>query len=305
MKKILLRQKMMDRVLFALIPIILFSIFLFGWRILAVIVVSNIFAFFTEYLFVRKKKFGKVTSAVFVTGSLLALTLPPTIPFWIAAVGSIVAVSFGKMVYGGFGMNIFNPAIVGRTFIYISFPNAMTISWMKPFTELPGGFLNWSNIEAITAATPMSNYASSGNLESLSKLFIGIIPGSMGETSALLIILAGIYLIYTKTAKWQAILSLILSFSFFTMIFYRLNPLPFIFSGGLMFGAVFMITDPVSMPNHKTAIWIYGILVGFLTVFIRKYSLFSEGFMFALLIANTFMPIIEFSLKKFKIQRKK
>ncbi|MDP8268566.1 MAG: RnfABCDGE type electron transport complex subunit D [Candidatus Tenebribacter davisii] len=302
-KKIILRQAIMEKVLFALIPVILFSIFLFGWRILAVILVSNIFAFFTEYLFIRKKKAGKVSMAVFVTGTLLALTLPPTIPFWMAMVGAIVAVCFGKMVFGGFGMNVFNPAIVGRTFIYISFPNAMTMQWLEPFTKFPGGYLNWQNSDLITSATPMIEYGNTGKLTELPQLFLGTISGSMGETSALLILLAGIYLIITKTAKWQPMLSVLISFWVFTLLFYGSNPLPFMISGGLMFGAIFMITDPVSMPKNKYAIWIYGILVGFLTVFIRRFSLFTEGFMFALLLANTFMPIIEFVLNKAKVKK--
>ncbi|MDO9577024.1 MAG: RnfABCDGE type electron transport complex subunit D [Candidatus Cloacimonadales bacterium] len=303
MKIQILRQKMMDKVLLALTPIIAFSIFLFGWRVLAVVLISNIFAYLTEFMFVRKKKAGKVTTASFVTGTLLALTLPPTIPFWMTAVGAIIAISFGKMVFGGFGMNVFNPAIVGRTFIYISFPNAMTVNWLNPFTNLPGGFTHWMNVDAITSATPISMFNHAGTLEPLSKLFLGTISGSMGETSALLIILAGIYLILTKTAKWQPILSLLVSFTLFTLLFYKANPLPFILSGGLMFGAVFMITDPVSMPKNKTAIWIYGALVGFLTVFIRKFSLFTEGFMFALLLGNTFLPIIEFALNRTRVQK--
>ncbi|RLC57511.1 MAG: NADH:ubiquinone oxidoreductase, Na translocating, B subunit [Candidatus Cloacimonadota bacterium] len=299
----ILKQKMMNKVLYALIPIILFAIFLYGWRILLVILISNIFAFLTEYLFIRKKKFGKVSMAAFVTGTLLALTLPPTIPFWIAAVGSIVAISFGKMVFGGFGMNVFNPAIVGRTFIYISFPNAMTMQWLRPFTKFPAGFTVWHNPSMITTATPMIEYNNSAKLTELPQLFLGTISGSMGETSAILIFLAGIYLIITKTAKWQPMLSVLISFTLFTSIFYGTNPLPFILSGGLMFGMIFMITDPVSMPKDKTAIWIYGLLVGFLTVFIRKFSLFTEGFMFALLLGNIFMPIIEFGLKQIKMKK--
>jgi RnfABCDGE-type electron transport complex D subunit len=300
MKKLILKQKMMDKVLLALLPIIVFSIYLFGWRVLAVVLVTNIFAFLTEYMFVRKKKFGKVTTAAFVTGTLLALTLPPTIPFWMAAVGVIFAICFGKMVFGGFGMNVFNPAIVGRTFIYISFPNAMTVQWLDPFTTLPGGFASWQNSSLITTATPMIDFNNTGQIIELPKLFFGSIAGSMGETSALLILLAGLYLIITKTAKWQPILALLISVTIFSLLFYQTNPLPFILSGGLMFGAVFMITDPVSMPKNKTAIWIYGILVGFLTVFIRRFSLFTEGFMFALLLGNTFLPIIEFGLNKAK-----
>ncbi len=302
MKSLILRQKMMEKVLFALIPIAIFAIYLFGWRVLAVIFVSNLFAFVSEYLFVRKKKVAKVSTAVFVTGSLLALTLPPTIPLWIAAVGSIVAITFGKMVFGGFGMNVFNPAIVGRTFIYVSFPNAMTMNWVEPLQKFPGGLTFWQNKDLITTATPIATLQNTTGSTDLPRLLLGTISGSAGETSAILIILAGIYLLVSKTAKWQPILAVIISFVIFTIIFYQTDPLPFLLSGGLLFGAVFMITDPVSMPKNKYSIWIYGILVGFLTVFIRKYSLFSEGFMFALLIGNTFMPIIEYGLNKAKVK---
>ncbi len=289
---------MMNKVLYALVPIFLYAIYLFGWRVLLVILITNLFAFLTEYSFVRKKTNGKVSVAVFVTGCLLTLTLPPTIPFWMAAIGAIVAVSFGKMVFGGFGKNIFNPTIVGRTFLYIAFPNAMTVQWMKPFASFPGGFLHFSNADFVTSATPMINLKEAGELTSIPKLFFGMIPGSMGETSAILILLAAVFLIVTKTAKWQAIVSTICSFTLFSFIFYGINPLYSLFGGGILFGAVFMVTDPISMPKEKYTIWIYGLLVGFLTVFIRKFSLFAEGFMFALLIANTFTPIIEYGMKK-------
>ncbi len=300
MNKLLMKQVMMNRVLIALAPIVILSIFLFGWRVLAVVAIANIAAFVTEYLFIRQRKGGKVSMAVFVTGTLLALTLPPTIPFWIAIVGSVVAVSFGKMVFGGFGMNIFNPAIVGRTFIYISFPKAMQTTWLENWINFPGGFVSWMNTGQITSATPIATLAQPDIAPCWIKLFLGFIPGSIGETSALLIIFAGLYLITSKTAKWQPILATLASFALFSLLFYGGNPLPMMLSGGLMFGAVFMVTDPVSMPKRKDAIWIYGILVGFLTVFIRKYSLFPEGFMFALLLANTVMPIVEYGLGKMR-----
>lgn len=289
----ILKQPVMVRVLYALIPIALYSVFLFGWKALALIITTNLSAYISEYLFIRKKPGGKVSSAVFVTGTLLALILPPTLPLWMAAVGSVTAIIFGKMVFGGFGMNVFNPAIVGRTFLYVTFANYMTVRWLTPFSSLPGGFVHYSNIDALTAATPIAD----ANSFNLTRLFTGMIPGSSGETSALLIILAAIYLIATKTAKWQPIVSTILSFLLFTIVFYpTANPLYYLFSGGILFGAVFMVTDPVSMPKNRYAIWIFGILVGFLTVFIRRFSLWSEGFMFALLLANSFMPIIEYSL---------
>ncbi len=300
MKNILLKQAMMNKVLYALIPSIIFSVFLFGWRSLVVILFTNTIAFLTEYMFIRKKKMGKVSMAVFVTGTLLAMSLPPTIPLWIAGVGAVIAVAFGKMVFGGFGMNIFNPAIVGRTFIYVSFPQQMTINWLKPFTSFPGGFLHYQNgIDMQTSATILSS-SKLGQTSGYSFVdaLIGLIPGSIGETSAILIILGGLYLILTKTAKWQAMLATLASLYLFNGFFYGFSEaLYYLVSGGALFGIVYMVTDPVSQAKTKNGLWIYGIMIGFLTVFIRKYSLFSEGFMFAILLANTFVPIIEYYLK--------
>ena len=303
MFKRILKQQMMNRVLYSLIPVIIFAVYLFGWRVFASVVVANIAAYLTEYLFVMKKQSGKVSMAVFVTGTLIALSLPPTIPLWISAVGAIVSIAFGKMVFGGFGMNIFNPAILGRTFVYISFPNQMTISWVKPYLlrDFPGGFVRWAAPEVMqTGATILNHMRMSGEkLYGFMDSFWGFEPGSAGETSAFLILLAAIYLIATKTAKWQPMLSTLLSLSLFSFIFYPgVNPLYFLISGGAMFGIVFMVTDPVTCPKGTWAVWIYGILIGFLTVFIRKYSLFAEGFMFALLLTNAFMPLIEYGLEK-------
>lgn len=299
----ILKQQMMNRVLYALIPIVIFAVYLFGLRVLAVVAAANIAAYISEYLFVRNKKPGKVTMAVFVTGTLVSLTLPPTIPLWISALSGVISIVFGKMVFGGFGANIFNPAILGRTFVYISFPNQMTISWLKPYLlkDFPGGFAHWSPETSMqTGATILNSFRASGEeLYPMMDAFIGFVSGSMGETSALLIILAGIYLIVTKTAKWQAMLSTILSLAIFTWAFYPTqNPLYFLVSGGAMFGIVFMVTDPVSSPKGTWGIWIYGLLIGFLTVFIRRYSLFAEGFMFALLLTNAFIPLIEYGLEK-------
>ena len=299
----ILKQPMMNRVLYALIPIAIFSVYLFGWRVLAVLAVANVGAYFTEYLFVRKKKAGKVTMAAFVTGSLVALTLPPTIPLWMSLLAGVISIAFGKMVFGGFGTNMFNPAILGRTFVYISFPNQMTISWVKPFLfkDFPGGLIRWqASSTMLTGATILNNYRATGEaLYGFTDAFTGFISGSMGETSALLIILAGVYLLITKTAKWQPMLSTLISVTLFSFIFYPgVNPLYFLVSGGAMFGIVFMVTDPISCPRGKWAIWIYGLLIGFLTVFIRRYSLFAEGFMFALLLTNAFMPLIEYGLEK-------
>lgn len=303
MLKNILKQAIMNRVLYALLPVLLFSVYLYGWRVFFIVISSNIAAYLTEYLFIRNKKNGKVSMAVFVTGTLLAMTLPPTIPFWIAGVGAIIAILFGKMVFGGFGLNVFNPAIVGRTFIYISFPQQMTITWLKSYTinDFPGGLVRWTVEPAMkTSATILGQIRNSGIADyTFLDAFLGFIPGSIGETSALLILLTAIYLIATKTAKWQPMAATTFSLLLCNIIFYpQQNPLFNLVTGGAMFGIVYMTTDPVSQAKGKLSIWIYGIMIGFLTVFIRRYSLFYEGMMFAILLTNAFMPVIEYFLDK-------
>lgn len=300
----IMKQQIMNRVLYALVPSLLFAIYLFGWRILAVVAVANLAAWMTEYLFIYKKKGGKVSMAVFVTATLYAMTLPPMIPLWISVVGSVIAIAFGKMVFGGFGTNLFNPAILGRTFVYVSFPEQMTVQWLKPYmiNDFPGGLIRWATGggELMTGATILGQSRLGVPItHSFGNAFMGFVPGSIGETSALLILLGAIYLIITKTAKWQPMLSTTLSMLIFSYVFYPgVNPLFFLISGGALFGIVYMTTDPVSQAKGKTALWIYGIMIGFLTVYIRRYSLFAEGFMFALLLTNAFMPIIEYGIDK-------
>jgi len=298
----LLKQTIMNRVLYSLIPLLIFAIYLFGFRVLAVVLVANLFGYLTEYLFIYKKKGAKVSMAVFVTSTLVAMTLPPGIPLWISAVAAIVSIAFGKMVFGGFGTNMFNPAILGRTFVYISFPNQMTVSWTTPFNGFPGGFAYWSGGKAFETGATILNQHRLGieNVYGFKDAFLGFISGSLGETSALLIIFAAVYLIATKTAKWQPMLGTALSILLFNLIFYPgQNPLFFLVSGGAMFGIVFMTTDPVSQPKGKLALWIYAVLIGFFTVFIRRFSLFAEGFMFALLLTNSFMPLIEYGIERY------
>lgn len=301
----ILKQTIMNRVLYSLVPVMVFAVYLFGWRALAVVGVANLAGYFSEYLFIRNKKGAKVSMACFVTSTLVALTLPPSIPLWIAAVSAIVSIAFGKMVFGGFGTNPFNPAILGRTFVYITFPNQMTVSWTNPFLGFPAGFAHWSGGKAMETGATILNQLRLGKEIgwNMKETFLGLETGSLGETSALLILLAGAYLIISKTAKWQPMLGTAISVMVFNFLFYPgSNPLFFLLSGGVMFGIVFMTTDPVSQPKGKLALWVYAVLVGFLTVFIRRFSLFAEGFMFALLLANSLMPLIEYGLER--IQRK-
>lgn len=305
------KQKMMRTVITSLIPIIIASIYYFGWRALILLGVVTIAGLVTEWLF-EKKYNRKVSEAVFVSCILYTMTLPPATPFWIAAIGIIFGIFFAKEVFGGFGKNVFNPALVARAFVYVCFPTPLTIQWSRSATGFPGGFASYLTepIEAISQATPMLIFRETGNLTSIKDLILGNVTGSLGETSAILIILAGIYLIYKKVASWQIMLAVLIGFTGSSGILYALgvsqipNPIFGLLAGGLLFGAVFMATDPITAPKTKEAKWIYGILIGILTVIIRGYALFAGGMMFAILIANTFVPIMDEAINAFKKYRK-
>jgi len=303
-----MKQKMMRTVIYSLIPLILAGTYFFGLRVLLLLAIVCVTACAVEWIFVRKTT-KKISEAVLVTAILYTLTLPPVTPFWIAILGIIFGVLFGKMVFGGFGKNPFNPALVGRAFIYVSFPHFMTVEWIEPIKGPLGGLSSYS-VDAVSQATPLLLYRSSGTVLPLQKLLIGNVAGSIGETSALLIILAGIYLIYTKTASKETIFSVIGGFIVADAAFYYLgfpqvpSPLYGLLAGGLLFGAVFMATDPISSPKTKEAKIIYGVLIALITVIIRGFALFAGGIMFAILIANTFAPILDEAVKYFKARKK-
>ncbi len=311
MKKNFMPQKMMRTVIVSLIPIIIVSIYFFGWRTLVLLLWVILVGAATEFPF--EKKYGrKASEAVFVTCILYVLTLPARTPIWIAVIGIIFGIIFGKEVFGGFGRNIFNPALVARAFVYISFPEPLTIKWSQAASGFPGGFATYitENIDVVSKATPMLIFRETGEMVSTLKLLLGNVPGSLGETCAILIILGGIYLIYKKVASWQTMAGVLIGFVGLGSILYLLgnpqipNPLFGILSGGFLFGTVFMATDPISSPRTKEGKWIYGILIGLVTVIIRGYALFAGGMMFAILIGNTFAPIIDEGVNYFKKYRK-
>ena len=312
LKDYFLKQKMMTRVLISLLPILLLSIYLFGLRTLALLAVVTITGILCEYGIMRliNGPKAKVSEAVLVTCLLFTLTLPPSVPYWVAMVGIAFGVVFGKCVFGGFGKNIFNPALVGRCLIYVSFPAHMTVAWSKPFSDFPGGLIKWSGgADALTSATPMLTFNKEGILTDYLRLFLGNIAGSLGETSALLIIVAAIYLIVTKTASWKIIVSTIGSFAVLGSILYftgviQTDPLFSVLSGGFLLAAVFMATDPISAPKQEVSKIIYGILIGVIALIIRSFSLFTEGIMFAVLIVNAFVPLIERNVKAYKSRKK-
>ncbi|MEW6358960.1 MAG: RnfABCDGE type electron transport complex subunit D [Planctomycetota bacterium] len=307
--KLIQWQRPMIDVLIAAVPPILGSVYFFGLRFLLVLATCNAIGFLVEWIFVRRR--GKpVTSAVFVTATLYSLTLPPRTPLPIAVVGIVVAVMFGKMVFGGFGANVFNPALVGRCFIYINFPKSLTSDWAHPFTSGLGGFLHWTNADAFTGATPLDQFKAAGQIEPLGNLFLGNISGSFGETSALLILLGGAYLLYRRTANWRIMISVLASAFMFSAIFHYAGakqvPPPHwtLLAGGLMFGAVYMATDPISAARTPEGMFIYGSLIGIVTVVIRAFSGFSGGVNFAILLGNTFAPITDYCVRAVKEKRK-
>ncbi|WP_245540072.1 RnfABCDGE type electron transport complex subunit D [Sediminispirochaeta bajacaliforniensis] len=303
-KPFMQKQPPMISVVQALVPLCLAAVYFFGWRFLLVLALVNGAGILAEYLLARA--YGmKVTSSVLVTSFLFALSLPPTVPLWIAVVGIVFGVVFGKMVFGGFGRNVFNPAISGRAFIYISFGVPMTGRFVPPVGGPVGGFAHWlTKTDALSSATPLVSQTA-GTKIPLSNLFFGNVAGSFGETCALLIILGGVYIVWKKVANWRLILSSMLAFLLLDGALYvsgvtgAIDPLSSLLSGSFLFAAVFMITDPVSASQTtNTGRWLYGAIFGFLTVLIRVFAGWPEGVTFAILFANMFAPLIDYLLKE-------
>jgi Na+-transporting NADH:ubiquinone oxidoreductase subunit B len=301
---LLMKQKPMFQVVYALLPLVGASVYLFGWRSLVVLLVVNLFGFLSEYAFARIYK-QQVSSAVFVTNFLFALSLPPAIPLWIAAVGIVFGIVFGKMVFGGFGRNVFNPAISGRAFVYVSFGVPLTTGFAPPVGGFPGGLAAWSSaVDAVGKATPLLDLGGGGTVPILD-LLLGTTAGSMGETCAVLILIGGAYLMYKKTANFRLSLGCVAGFVLLQGILWlagtegAADPLRGLLSGSILFGAMFMATDPVSASQTTNGgRWIYGLLIGALTSLIRTFSVWPEGLTFAILLANMFAPLLDHLLKE-------
>lgn len=297
-KKMFLSQKPMFRVCYALAPLVGASVWFYGWRSLLITGLVLIAGTATEAAFALRRG-GQITSAVFVTCMIFTLSLPPTLPFWMAIVGIVVAVSIGKMAFGGFGQNIFNPAMAGRCFLYITFPVQMTNTWAEPFIRAPAGLSAWSvSADAITRATPLVRMKE-GLTVNLQDLFWGTTSGSLGEASAFLILLGASYIIYKKAAPWRLALSCV-SGALFLSLF--INPagspllihmLELLLSGSFLFGTAFVVTEPITAPKTSYGQWIYGFVIGGLTVLLREYSNFSEGLMFSVLLMNAAAPMLD------------
>ena len=270
--------KIMYRVIIALMPALVASVMVFGIRVIVVLLTSIFASVLTEYLFqvIRKRPITIHDGSAVLTGIFLALTLPPNLPLWMAFTGSVIAIALGKQVYGGIGSNIFNPALLGRAFLLITFPVAMT---------------TWTTVDAISSATPLNLLKMQGESTEYIRLFLGGIGGSMGETSALAILIGGFYLLYSNVIDWRipfAFVGTTLSMAWIA----GSDPVIQLFSGGLLFGAFFMATDMVTTPLTQTGRWIFGIGCGLITGIIRLYGGYPEGVMFSILLMNAVTPLI-------------
>jgi Na+-transporting NADH:ubiquinone oxidoreductase subunit B len=285
-----LKQLMMRKVLYALAPIYLFSLWLYGIQLLLLTLVVFPTGILIEYYFEKRRNI-KVSEAVLVTCALFTLSLPPRTPLWIAFIGIVFSVLFAKMAFGGFGRNPFNPAISGRLFIYLSFPASMTYGW-----NVPGNF--GINADVLTGATPLDVLRAGGEIDFISHIS-GLRAGSIGEGMVILIVLAGIYLIWTKTASYEIILSTLASFIIVTFgleiagIEKALPTVGSLISGSILFVVVFIATDPISAPKKTQSKWIYGLIIGSSTVLVRTFSLFPEGTSFGIMLGNTFASLLD------------
>lgn len=281
-------QKIMLDVIIALFPALIASIFYFGVRSLLLVLVSVISAVLTEAVCQRlmKRSVTITDLSAVVTGILLAFNMPSTVPLWAVALGSVFAIAIGKQVFGGLGYNFINPALAGRAFIVACWGSLAT-KFVAPI-----------GIDAIATATPLAILKGSVDgvsMPSMLELFIGRIPGCIGETSAALIILGGIYLIIRKVISWRipvaylgtvAVIALITTGDFNSMIQHLL-------SGGLMLGAFFMATDYVTSPVTPLGKVVFGISCGLITMFIRTKGGSAEGVSYAILLSNILSPLIE------------
>ena len=303
----------MKNVVWALLPVVMFSVYSFGLNALLVISTATIACVLTEHLLCRiaRKESTVADYSAIITGILLGLTLPPSFPLWMTFVGGVIGIALGKYIFGGLGYNVFNPALVARAVLQAAFPAAIT-TWHPAFladrfTSISGSVFTWPLMEphydAISGATPLSAFKFDGVTTPTMELAFGQISGSTGETCAVIIALGGIYLIARNMMSWRIPVAVLLSAFLLSAILYltdsELYPSPIfmLFSGGLMLGAVFMATDMVSSPVSPLGLWIYGGIIGIVTIVIRIWGGLPEGVMYSILLANAISPHIDNAVK--------
>lgn len=308
----------MRNVVYALLPVIGFAIYSFGLAAALIIATAVVSCVLTEHMLVRISA-QEITIndwSATITGIIFGLTLPPGLPLWMVVIGGFIAIALGKFLFGGLGCNAFNPALVGRAFLQAAFPvslttwspaflddrfvtvpaSLLTLPFMSPsYSKPPIGNLN----DAISGATPLSALKFDSVHTEPMNLFLGISNGSLGETSSLIILVCGLYLILRNMMNWRIPAGVFISVAIISSLFNSIDathyagPLFMLFSGGLMFGAMFMATDMVASPITNLGCFIYGVLIGSLIVVIRYWSGLPEGVMYALLFCNALSPHID------------
>lgn len=281
-------SKVMWFVVAALLPSIAAALTFFGWTQVFIIITAVVFAVGTEISIqaIRKKQITWFDGSAALTGLLLALTLPPNFSLSATAIGSVVAIGLGKQIFGGLGYNIFNPALVGRAFLQAAFPVQIT-TWTKP---------NFA-VDSVTSATPLAAFKFDKIFADTSAMAIGNVGGSLGETSAIAVLIGGILLISVGIVNWRIPLSMIIGMFVFGGIFWLINPqnptpVFHIFAGSFLFGAMFMATDWVTSPITNKGMWIFGLGISLVLVVIRIYGGLPEGVMYSILFMNGFVPLI-------------
>lgn len=296
--------RLMLDVLIGLVPVVGAAVWFFGISALLVIASATAGALLTEWAVTARRK-GRsplLDYSAALTGVILALTLPPGVPLWIAFLGGVVAIGLGKAVFGGLGQNLFNPALVGRAFLQAAFPTVLT-TWSARaglFELRPSNLaLPFMHADAVTTATPLGALKFSGEHTPLLDCLFGNVNGSLGETSALVIILCGVVLALRRTFDWRLPVSTLLSVFLASGVLWLVDsdkypsPVFMLLSGGLLFGAVYMVTDPVTSPITPRGAWVFGAGVGVLVVLIRLFGGLPEGVMYAILLMNAATPLIE------------
>lgn len=304
-------KKIMWGVIIAMLPAFLVSVYFFGIDALVLTLVSVASCLFFEWVIQKYILKGNLSTlgdgSAVITGMLLAFNVPSSLPLWLIILGSLVAIGVGKMTFGGLGKNPFNPALVGRVFLFLSFPTDMAMSvWPKPTPLFGSGIA-----DAITGPTTLSLIKQGKELPAVTDMLVGNVGGSFGEISAIAILIGGIYMICRKIISWHIPVSFLGSAFIFALILHIINPAVYVapiyhlLAGGMMLGAVFMATDMVTSPiTHKGQI-IFGCGCGILTIIFRCFGPMPEGVSFAILIMNGVTPLINKFVKTDKFGYKK
>ena len=295
--------RIMWTVVVSLVPVVAAAVWFFGPSALLVIGASLLGAMGAEYTLGKPGTWSD--GSAMITGVLLGLTLPASFPMWMAFLGAAFGVGGGKILFGGLGSNVFNPALFGRAFLQAAFPGAITL-WAAPGTswwQLKGDnfalpFMRPNTVHVVTSATPLGAMKFEHHVTPVVELMFGRASGSLGETAGLVIILVGIWLAWRRVLDWRIPVAILATTTVFAELLHFVDPVHYAdalfhtFSGGLLLGAVFMATDPVTCPTTPLGRWIFGIGIGVLVIVIRLWGGLPEGVMYAILLMNAVSPAL-------------